>query len=170
MGSVEEGDQRLPTGGSWPLGGQGHVRRQLWALWSFDSLSADRCGCVPAQLVVWPELAQHLHLQVIGWAGLGAKQLQQERRMWPRATHVPELGLEPNLITPELFPTLLTPETMVFSQKSTTDLGAAAAAAKSLQLCLTLCDPIDGSPRGSPIPGILQARIQEWVAISFSSA
>ena len=44
----------------------------------------------------------------------------------------------------------------------------AAAAAKSLQLCLTLCDPIDGSPPGCPIPGILQARIQEWVAISFS--
>ena len=45
-----------------------------------------------------------------------------------------------------------------------------AAAAKSLQSCLTLCDPIDGSPRGSPIPGILQARTLEWVAISFSNA
>ena len=47
---------------------------------------------------------------------------------------------------------------------------AAAAAAKSLQSCPTLCDPIDGSPPGSPIPGILQARALEWVAISFSSA
>ena len=47
---------------------------------------------------------------------------------------------------------------------------AAAAAAKSLQSCLTLCDPIDGSPPGSPVPGILQARTLEWVAISFSSA
>ena len=47
---------------------------------------------------------------------------------------------------------------------------AAAAAAKSLQLCPTLCDPIDGSPPGSPIPGILQARTLEWVANSFSSA
>ena len=46
---------------------------------------------------------------------------------------------------------------------------AAAAAAKSIQSCLTLCDPIDGSPPGSPIPGILQARTLEWVAISFSS-
>ena len=45
-----------------------------------------------------------------------------------------------------------------------------AAAVKSLQLCPTLCDPIDGSPSGSPIPGILQARILEWVAISFSNA
>ena len=47
---------------------------------------------------------------------------------------------------------------------------AAAATAKSLQSCPTLCDPIDGSPPGSPIPGILQARTLEWVAISFSNA
>ena len=47
---------------------------------------------------------------------------------------------------------------------------AAAAAAKLLQSCPTLCDPIDGSPLGSPIPGILQARTLEWVAISFSNA
>ena len=46
----------------------------------------------------------------------------------------------------------------------------AATAAKSLQSCLTLCNPIDGSPPGSPVPGILQARIREWVAISFSNA
>ena len=48
-------------------------------------------------------------------------------------------------------------------------IAAAAAAAKSLQSCRTLCDPIDGSPPGSPVPGILQARILEWIAISFSS-
>ena len=47
---------------------------------------------------------------------------------------------------------------------------AAAAAAKSLQSCLTLCNPRDGSPQGSPIPGIFQARTLEWVAISFSNA
>ena len=45
-----------------------------------------------------------------------------------------------------------------------------AAAAKSLHLCPTLCDPIDGSPPGSPISGILQARTLEWVAISFSNS
>ena len=45
-----------------------------------------------------------------------------------------------------------------------------AAAAKSLQSCLTLCDPIDGSPPCSPVPGVLQARTLEWVAISFSNA
>ena len=50
------------------------------------------------------------------------------------------------------------------------DVVAAAAAAKLLQSCLTLCDPINGSPLGSAIPGILQARTLEWVAISFSNA
>ena len=47
---------------------------------------------------------------------------------------------------------------------------AAAAAAKLLQLCPTLCDPIDSNPPGSPVPGILQARTLKWVAISFSNA
>ena len=51
-----------------------------------------------------------------------------------------------------------------------TPAAAAAAGAKSLQSCLTLCDPIDGSPTGSPVPGILQARTLERVAISFSNA
>ena len=50
------------------------------------------------------------------------------------------------------------------------DLALAAAAAELLQLCPTLCDPIDGSPPGFPVPGILQARTLEWVAISFSNA
>ena len=49
-------------------------------------------------------------------------------------------------------------------------IAATAAAAKSLQSYLTLCDPIDGSPPGSSVPGILQARTLEWVAISFSNA
>ena len=47
-------------------------------------------------------------------------------------------------------------------------ISATAAVAKSLQSCLTLCDPIDGSPLGSPVPGILQARTLEWVATAFS--
>ena len=54
-----------------------------------------------------------------------------------------------------------TPVRMAVIQKS---------AAKSLQLCSTLCDPIDGSPPGSPVPGILQARVLEWVAIAFSKS
>ena len=49
-------------------------------------------------------------------------------------------------------------------------LTAAATAAKSLQSCPTLCNPVDGSPPGSPVPGILQARMLEWVAVSFSNA
>ena len=51
-----------------------------------------------------------------------------------------------------------------------TEIKTAAAAAKLLQSCPTLCNPIDGSPPGSPIPGILQARTLQWVAISFSNA
>ena len=50
------------------------------------------------------------------------------------------------------------------------DIYTLAAAAKSHQSCPTLCDPIDGSPTGSSVPGILQARTLEWVAISFSNA
>ena len=52
--------------------------------------------------------------------------------------------------------------------RNSTSVWTAAAAAKSLQSCPTLCDPTDGSPPGSPIPGILQARTLEWVALSFS--
>ena len=57
-----------------------------------------------------------------------------------------------------------------FHFQSSLLLNVYAAAAKSLQSCLTLCDPTDGSPPGSPVPGILQARTLEWVAISFSNA
>ena len=55
-------------------------------------------------------------------------------------------------------------------QSQVVAVAAAAAAAKSLQLCPTLCDPRDGSPPGSPVLGILQARTLEWVAISFFNA
>ena len=58
---------------------------------------------------------------------------------------------------------------LFLGRKAMTNL-AAAAAAKLLQSCPTLCNPIDGSPPGSPVPGILQARTLEWVAISFSNA
>ena len=64
-------------------------------------------------------------------------------------------------------PTHLMETYPIFSKS--TDLNVAATA-KSLQSCLTQCDPIDSSPSGSPIPGILQARTLEWVAISFSNA
>ena len=58
--------------------------------------------------------------------------------------------------------------TQMIKNLPTMQNAAAAAPAKSLQSCPTLCDPIDGSPPGSPVPGILQARTLEWVAISFS--
>ena len=69
--------------------------------------------------------------------------------------HTKETRIERHTCTPEFITALFT---------------IAAAAAKSLQLCPTLCDPIDSNPPGSPVPGILQARTLEWVAISFSNA
>ena len=73
--------------------------------------------------------------------------LQTSSSPWPRGLGIPAVMFEPLAV---LYP--------------------AAAAAKSLQSCPTLCDPIDGSPPGSPVPGILQARTLEWVAISSSNA
>ena len=58
----------------------------------------------------------------------------------------------------------------ILGHQGSLNVYAAATAAKSLQSCPTLCNPIDGSPPGSPVPGILQARTPEWVAISFSNA
>ena len=74
---------------------------------------------------------------------------------WPPPRYLPNPGIKPA-------------STALASRFFTT--AAAAAAAKSLRSCPTLCDPIDGSPPGSPVPGILQARTLEWVAISFSNA
>ena len=62
------------------------------------------------------------------------------------------------------------PESPALQANFLSSMPLAAAAAKLLQSCPTLCDPIDGSPPGSPVPGILQARTLEWVAISFSNA
>ena len=78
---------------------------------------------------------------------------------------VPLPGIEPRPSAVKM----LRPEYWT-SQGITHLSSAAATAAKSLQSCLTLCDPRDGSPPGSPVPGILQARTLEWVAISFSNA
>ena len=68
--------------------------------------------------------------------------------------------------------TIYSYDAVIYNKKYIFGLGfiPAAAAAKSLPSCLTLCDPIDGSPPCSPVPGILQARTLEWVAISFSNA
>ena len=69
-----------------------------------------------------------------------------------------------------LGPSFLNHGIFPLSKQQTPEGTAAAAAAKSLQSCPTLCDPIDGSPPGSSVPGILQARTLDWVAISFSNA
>ena len=74
---------------------------------------------------------------------------------FPSPGNHPDPGIEPT-----------SPVSLAFQTDS---LRYAAAAAKSRQLCLTLCDPIDGSPPGSSIPGILQARTLEWGAITFSA-
>ena len=74
------------------------------------------------------------------------------------------LSTKVRLVKAMVFPVVM------YGCESWTVKKAAAAAAKSLQSCLTLCDPIGGSPPGSPVPGILQARTLEWVAISFSNA
>ena len=85
---------------------------------------------------------------------------------------MPPPGIEPeSLMSPAdgLFPTGATWEAHN-TQGAAVAAAAAAAAAKSLQSCPTLCNPRDSSPPGSPVPGILQARTLEWVAIYFSSA
>ena len=78
-----------------------------------------------------------------------------------------ELWFEPRLQDPGRA-LLISVGAQFFSSSLSMDANAAAAAAKSRQLCPTLCDPIDGSPPGSPVPGILQARVLEWGAIAFS--
>ena len=72
-------------------------------------------------------------------------------------------------IFPPIFPSLL-PLINIYEEGQIFIAYTAAAATKSLQSCPTLCDPIDGSPPGSPVPGILQARTLEWAAIAFSNA
>ena len=76
-------------------------------------------------------------------------------------------GVEPDILECEVKWAL---GSITMNKASGGDGIPAAAAAKSLQSCLTLCDPRDGSSPGSPVPGILQARTLEWVAISFSNA
>ena len=85
--------------------------------------------------------------------------------VWSSGVHVTEVSLLTKLKS-----MLVLRKGIHTQQKDIVILKAAAAAAKSLQSCLTLCDPIDSSPPGSPVPGILQARILEWVVISFSNA
>ena len=99
-------------------------------------------------------------LPLLLW-GFGALSLQQQGERISRKFWVPSFYCPP----PGGCGSQCSWETRIVGVAS-----SAAAAAKSLQLCPSLCDPIDGSPSGSPVPGILQARTLEWVAISFSNA
>ena len=105
---------------------------------------------------------------------LDTQLVSRELQKRPLLGKTPHIWLEVKLVLekaeePEI--KLATSAGLSKKQESSRKISAAAAAvAKSLQSCPTLCDPIDGSPRGSPIPGILQARTLEWVAISFSNA
>ena len=83
--------------------------------------------------------------------------LFNRKNLWKESFHRVHLFLYP-------------PKGIVKSTIQYSAVAAAAAAAKLLQLCPTLCDPIDGSPSKSPVPGILQARVPEWVVLSFSNA
>ena len=85
---------------------------------------------------------------------------------FPSTGDLPYPGIEP--VSPTLQADALPSEPPGKPKNVSTYLLISAAAAKSLQSCSTLCDPIDGSPPGSHVPGILQARTLEWVAISFS--
>ena len=95
--------------------------------------------------------------------------------LWPHSRSVIKLGFylkqysfRVHLLTNILF--CISRLKRIHTAATWMDLEVAAAAAKSLQSCPTLCHPIDGCPPGSPVPGILQARTLEWVAISFSNA
>ena len=89
---------------------------------------------------------------------------------FPSLGNFPNLGIEPRSATLQADSLLSEPPGTFIKGYTAAATAAAAATAKLLQSCPTLCDPIDGSPPGSPIPGILQARTLEWVAIAFSSA
>ena len=110
------------------------------------------------------------HRTFSGSSSAGLKSRQASSGCWKNKTWSWEFWMiKTGHYTYSLFNIISSPMSSL-SQWNKMHLAAAAAAAKLLQSCLTLCDPIDGSPLGSSVPGILQARILEWVAISFSKA
>ena len=106
---------------------------------------------------------EHLvHSNEDAWLGSHANPMRKSRYLL-KYVNAPDACLKRKSISPKS----LQSEWVTYN--SSTE-NAAAAPAKLLQSCPTLCDPIDSSPPGSPVPGILQARTLEWVAISFSNA
>ena len=106
-----------------------------------------------------------LHQNLIHWLFPTAALEQSLRAIWVAASRAAVLILPQIKLNSQLSSC-----TSFFSRHNYEGDTRTAAAAKSLQSCPTLCDPIDGSPPGFPVPGILQARTLEWVAISFSNA
>ena len=104
---------------------------------------------------------------LLGWGGGQCRKFKSDPKILRTGRHHRRMSCSPL----ELGPGGFNLEGLVVGKQGGEDgLFWCAAAAKSLQSCPTLCDPIDGSPPGSPIPGILQARTLEWVAVSFSNA
>ena len=139
-----------------------------WILYNGASWKAHKFACLCVCVCVL--VAQSCQLFATPWTIVCQTPLSMEfstQEYWTGLTFVspgdhPNPGIKPGF--PSLLPYSLPSEP---PGKPTITY---ATAAKSLQSCLTLCEPIDGNPPGSPIPGILQARTLEWVAISFSSA
>ena len=120
---------------------------------------------------LWFDLLSGFSFLTIFWPLLPSKSTQQEKKecisiyplhIGPIHCPISSLSIQSSISEPERSGLLTLIKWFSKGLKS-------PAAAKSLQSCPTLCDPIDGSPPGSPVPGILQARILEWVAISFSN-
>ena len=143
--------QRVRTHAS--LSRDGFYRKGLWVAWcQLASLPFDLQG---AFLCMW---------------GRGGLLSSGMRSLWSAQGPAPFLNRPASLILEFCFTANESPIILPWWAPSTACLTMTAAAAKSLQSCPTLCNPIDGSPPGSPVPGILQARTLEWVAISFSNA
>ena len=130
------------------------------------------CVCVCVCVCVCIQFLSHVRLFVTPWTVAHQAPLSlafSRQEYWnglpcPPPGDLTDLGIT---FMPLLSPALAG---RFFTTSATWESPVAAAAAKSLQSCPTLCDPIDGSPPGSAVPGILQARTLEWVAISFFNA
>ena len=132
----------------------GHQKIHITRKWGFIKFNADEFENMVAEKQLIPD-------------GCGVKYIP---KIWPSGQVVGPLPIRALALAP---PYSCPPINPTFFQKKMWHIlqwNTAAAAAKSLQSCPTLCDPIDGSSPGSAIPGILQARTMEWVAISFSNA
>ena len=169
---------KLPDGRDWLRGKLGPVLMGRAMLSKYlIQFSVDRLGCVPSPFFdLRPNygggnedngdlLPPTLH-QATADLCLPCRLLDTQGQVWVSLLW----GHWSFLLGPDVHKVLFVPSKSLFSQSCASSGVSTAAAAKSLQPCPTLCDSIDSSPSGSPVPGILQARTLEWVFISFSSA